>query len=189
MKTTIILFIALMSVFLPCKSKKYYYDFFKIKQGIHYLCYIESEPEIIDLSTSDSLILINELDNKYKNPENKYFKTFENYDMMMFDIKIVDVFMSRKAYDFWTYVNDGKEQVLPSKDLYLNDYEKIYILLIKKQQSSKKIKKYVKRSFKQKKLILLTPDNFGSSNSKVFVCSPPYVKDERMCFDNLIKLE
>lgn len=187
MRAKIVLILSLIAIIsVSCKSKVYFNKLFKNGQGTYYLCYIASEPEEKDLSTSDSVIVINSLENgnQYNGHRLIYL---ENYDMIMFDIKIVDVFKAKKAYDFSKYIHNGLGRAMPSKDFFINDYDKVYMLLDKNHQSSKTNKNIVKRSFKQKKLILLP--QYYDGVPKVMICNSVYELNKRMSFEYLITIE
>lgn len=151
-------------------------------ESTYYLCYIDSEPEIIN--TIDSAV-IDYFAYKFERND------VSNFEMLGFDVIPVEYFMGKKVYMICQSVYADLEQEMPSRESCLTRFDKVYILVDKNKKEDIKLKEILFKNYKDKGLIIVKCGYImeAEGESKPMVSLQIYELGRNTTFDHLIRIE
>ena len=153
-------------------------------ESVFYLCYIDSEPEMKNLSEIDTII-IDCLNYRLEK------KVISNFEMIVFNIKTVEVFMWEKVFKITQYIHNDIGNDMPNREFYLTKYNKVYLFIDRNNKADIASKKMLLKSYKNKKLVIVGRSYYVEPQgiSKPMISTQVYKLDNRTRFDNLIRIE
>lgn len=179
-------FILFVLCLFSCRTNYYptNKNFYKPANAAYYLCYIDSEPKIKSLTTIDTIVI--------QRLRYRLHKEISNYEMLVFNVRAVDYFMTEKNIAERQRISEatGQEKT-PNREFYLNSFNEFYFLVDKNRKKDIKSKKTLLNAYKNKNLIIIEQGSFimQHDSSKLMISSQIFELNNHTRFDHLIKIE